>query len=314
MTTEGQSMKRDAISLQETSRKAQESADAAILSRQNRSLTRDAFNRMVSSPSGVVGLAAVLALILIALTAHWIAPYPPLETDPPSSLLPPSWEHWMGTDEFGRDVFSRVLHGARISMQVGLIATLVSVALGTTLGLLSGYAGGLTDSLVMRLTDIFIAIPAQLLSVAILAALGPSLGNVMLAVGVVGVPRFTRLVRATVLSAKQNQYCEAARVIGCSGMRVAMRHILPNVVGPAVILATIYVSAAILLAAGLSFLGMGAQPPTPEWGAMMSKGRRYLRAAPWVTSFPGLAIMVTVLAINLLGDALRDALDPKMTR
>lgn len=283
-------------------------------SRKPRSLTRDALNRLVRSPSGVIGLIMLILLIITALGADFIAPFPPTAVDPPSAFQAPSWAHLFGTDEFGRDVFSRVLHGTRISLQVGFVATLVSVSLGIIIGLISGYAGGLVDGLIMRGADIMLAIPSQLLALAIVSALGPSMRNVMLAVGISAVPRFTRLVRGTVLSAKQNVYVEAARTIGCRSRRVVFRHVLPNVVGPAVILATLYVSAAILLAAGLSFLGMGAQPPTPEWGAMVSKGRWYLRAAPWVTTFPGIAIMVTVLAINLLGDALRDALDPRMTR
>lgn len=282
--------------------------------RKPRSLSRDALNRLLRSPSGVIGLTMLAILIIIALGADQIAPYPPLAVDPPSAFQGPSWAHPFGTDEFGRDVLSRVLHGTRISLQVGFVATLVAVSLGIAIGLLSGYAGGIVDGLSMRAVDIMLAIPSQLLALAIVAALGPNMRNVMLAVGISAVPRFTRLVRGTVLSAKQAVYVEAARTIGCRSRRVVFRHILPNVLGPAVVLATLYVSAAILLAAGLSFLGMGAQPPTPEWGAMVSKGRWYLRAAPWVTTFPGIAIMVTVLAVNLLGDALRDAMDPRMTR
>lgn len=283
-------------------------------SRKPRSLTRDAFDRLLRSPSGVVGLVLLVMLILIAITADWIAPYPPLAVDPPDSFQGPSLDHLFGTDEFGRDVLSRILHGTRISLQVGIVATLVSVSLGVLLGLASGYTGGFVDSVIMRFSDIMLAIPSQLLALAIVSALGPSIRNVMLAVGISAVPRFSRLVRSTVLSAKQNVYVEAAKTIGCRSSDIVFRHILPNVLGPAVVLATLYVSSAILLAAGLSFLGMGAQPPTPEWGSMLSKGRYYLRSAPWVTAFPGVAIMVTVLSVNLFGDALRDALDPRMIR
>jgi peptide/nickel transport system permease protein len=282
--------------------------------RKPRSLTRDAVDRLLRSPSGVIGLFMLGLLILIALTADWISPYGPLAVNPPDAFNGPSAQHLFGTDEFGRDIFSRVLFGARISLQVGFVATLVSVSFGIVLGMISGYAGGVVDSLIMRFADIMLAIPSQLLALAIVSALGPSIRNVMLAVGISAVPRFSRLVRGTVLSAKQNVYVEAARTIGCRGSRVVFRHIFPNVIGPAVVLATLYVSSAILLAAGLSFLGMGAQPPTPEWGSMLSKGRYYLRSAPWVTTFPGLAIMFTVLAVNLFGDALRDAMDPRMTR
>lgn len=191
---------------------------------------------------------------------------------------------------------------------------MVSTVLGIVLGLMSGYVGGTLDALVMRLTDVFLAIPTMLMALVVISVLGRDTGNVMLAVGISGVPRFARVVRGTVLSAKENEYVFSARTIGCRHLRIVFRHILPNVIGPTIVLATIYVSSAILLAAGLSFLGMGTQPPAPEWGLMLTKGRLYLRAAPWITTFPGLAIMITVLAINLLGDALRDALDPRLTR
>ena len=295
--------------------RAQRAASSEFeLRRKPRSLTRDAISRLFRSPSGVVGLTMLAFLILIALTADWISPYPPLAVDPPSAFQGPSALHLFGTDEFGRDVLSRVIHGTRISLLVGFVATLVSVSLGIVLGLVSGYAGGLVDSLIMRFADIMLAVPSQLLALAIVSALGPNIRNVMLAVGLSAVPRFCRLVRGTVLSAKQNTYVEAARTTGCRASRIVFRHIMPNVMGPAVIMATLYVSAAILLAAALSFLGMGAQPPMAEWGSMLSKGRYYLRAAPWVTTFPGLAIMFTVLGVNLFGDALRDAMDPRMTR
>jgi len=295
-------------------RRASGTIGSTEFQRKPRSLTKDALSRLFRSPSGVIGITMLGVLIVIAIGADVIAPFPPNAVDPPSALQGPSWAHLFGTDEFGRDVFSRVLHGTRISLQVGFLATLVSISLGIVIGLSSGYAGGLVDGLTMRGTDIMLAIPSQLMALAIVSALGPNMRNVMLAVGISAVPRFTRLVRATVLSAKQAVYVEAARTVGCRSGRVVFRHVLPNVLGPAVVLATLYVSAAILLAAGLSFLGMGAQPPTPEWGAMVSKGRWFLRAAPWVSTFPGIAIMVTVLAVNLLGDALRDAMDPRMTR
>ncbi len=288
--------------------------DAALLTRKPRSLTADAMRRLLRSPSGIVGMIVLGVMLLVALTANWIAPYSPLKADATASLQGPTWQHLMGTDEIGRDIFSRILYGARLSLQVGFAATLVSVALGIIIGLLSGYAGGFVDGLIMRFTDIMLAIPSQLMALVIVSLLGPQLTSVELAVGISAVPRFSRLVRATVLSAKQNVYVDAARIIGCRSRRIAFRHILPNVIGPTVVLATLYVSSAILLAAALSYLGMGAQPPTPEWGLMLARGRIYLRAAPWLTAFPGLAIMITVLGVNMLGDALRDATDPRLTR
>jgi peptide/nickel transport system permease protein len=252
-------------------------------------------------------------LIFIALAARWVAPYDPYAVEPSAAFQAPNMQHLMGTDEFGRDLFSRILHGTQLSLLIGLTATAVALTLGAAVGLLSGYAGGSLDLVIMRFVDIMIAIPSQLMALTVVAALGPSLRNVMLATGISAVPRFSRLIRSSVLSVKQNDYVQAARVLGCSPFRIAVWHVLPNAIGPALILAAIYVSWAILLAAGLSFLGMGAQPPAPEWGLILSKGRQYLRAAPWITTFPGLAIMVTVVIVNLLGDALRDAFDPRLT-
>lgn len=282
--------------------------------RRSRSPWRQALSRLFKSPSGLVGASILTILTLLAITADWIAPYPPLAVDPANACAAPSVQHLFGTDELGRDLLSRIVHGARISLAVGLVATMVSTVLGIVLGLMSGYVGGTLDALVMRLTDVFLAIPTMLMALVVISVLGRDTGNVMLAVGISGVPRFARVVRGTVLSAKENEYVFSARTIGCRHLRIVFRHILPNVIGPTIVLATIYVSSAILLAAGLSFLGMGTQPPAPEWGLMLTKGRLYLRAAPWITTFPGLAIMITVLAINLLGDALRDALDPRLTR
>jgi peptide/nickel transport system permease protein len=218
----------------------------------------------------------------------------------------------MGTDEIGRDVPSRVVAGAAISLRVGLLSSVISVCCGTALGLLAGRRGGWTEAVVLRAVDVMLAMPGLLLALAIVAALGPSTTNVMVAIGVAAVPRFTRLMRGCVLSAKENVYVEAARALGCGGVRVAVRHILPNVLAPALVLATLNIGAAILAAASLSFLGLGAQPPTPEWGLILAKGRDYLRSAWWISTFPGLAIMTTVLAINMLGDGLRDVLDPKL--
>jgi peptide/nickel transport system permease protein len=214
----------------------------------------------------VVGGALLAALVLVALLGPLVTPYPPLRPSPADSMEPPSLAHPLGTDEIGRDVLSRLMTGARISLQVGLIASAVSVTLGTALGLLAGYRGGWTEAVVMRSVDVMLALPGMLFAIAIVAALGPSLANVMAAVGVAGVPRFTRLMRGCVLAARENVYVDAARALGCGGLRIAVRHILPNVLAPALVLATLNVGAAILTAASLSFLGLGAQPPTPEWG------------------------------------------------
>jgi ABC-type dipeptide/oligopeptide/nickel transport system permease subunit len=248
---------------------------------------------------------------MVSVLAPVLAPYDPLAIDPMGALQPPSFEHPMGTDPIGRDVLSRVLFGGRISLVVGLVSVGISLAIGVILGLLAGYFGGTVDNVIMRLMDMMLAFAGILLALTIVAVLGPGLTNVMLAVGISGIPNFARLVRGSVLSAKENLYVEAARSIGIRSGRIIFRHILPNVMAPVIVLATLAYGWAILSAASLSFLGLGAQPPTPEWGIMLSDGRGYLREAPWVTFFPGFAIMLTVLSANVLGDGLRDALDPR---
>ena len=262
------------------------------------------------SLSGAISLAILVLIALSMLLAPWLTPYDPLTMDYESQLLAPSGSHPFGTDLFGRDVLTRVLYGARISLSVGILAALLAALPGLLLGLLSGYYGGLFDQLVMRLTDVALAFPSLILSLGIVAVLEPGLVNVTIAVGVAGIPGYVRLVRGNVLSVKKALYVEAAQAIGCRHHRIILRHILPNILASVLVLATMDVAWAILRATSLSFLGLGAQPPTPEWGAMIDEGRELLRAAPWVSLAPSSVMMLAVLSINLLGDALRDALDP----
>jgi len=262
----------------------------------------------------IIGGGVLVFLVVVAITAPAIAPYDPIEMAAQDMLMPPGREHLFGTDNFGRDLFSRVIHGTRISLTVGFLSVGIGAVTGMVLGLLSGYSGGWVDTLIMRVMDALLAFPGILLSLLIMVVLGSDLKNVMIAVGISSVPRYTRVVRASVLTAKETLYVEAARAIGCSSMVIMFRHILPNVFAPVVVLSTLGIAGAILLSAGLSYLGLGAQPPTPEWGLLLNSGRDYLAIAWWITTFPGIAIMVTVLAINMLGDGLRDALDPRLKR
>jgi len=255
---------------------------------------------------------ALLALFLtVAAAAPWVAPQDPLAQDLYGRLSPPSARHWFGTDDFGRDILSRVVYGSRVSLRVGVAAVAIALAAGTAIGLIAGYRGGLSDNVLMRLMDLMLAFPSILLAIVVVAVLGPSLNNAMLAVGIVSIPQYARLVRASVLSIREQDYVTAARALGAGDLRIVLVAILPNCLAPLTVQATLGMAGAILDAAGLSFLGLGAQPPTPEWGAMLSGGRDFILSAPWVLTFPGLAILLTVLAFNLLGDGLRDALDPK---
>jgi peptide/nickel transport system permease protein len=254
----------------------------------------------------------VLFWIACALLAPLIAPYDPIKMVPAASLSGPSLEHWLGTDLYGRDVLSRILFGASLSLRVGLISVCIGALVGTLLGLIAGYYARIADEIIMRFVDAMLAFPGILLALVIVAFLGPGLTNVIIAVGIGLVPSFARLVRGCVLSAKQEDYVLSANVVGCGTVRIMIRHILPNIAPPLIVLATLSVAWAILNAAALSFLGLGAKPPTPEWGTMLSEGRDYLRVAPWITTFPGLAIMLLVIGVNLLGDGLRVALDPRM--
>ena len=259
----------------------------------------------------VIGLCVLVLLALCGIFAEFLAPYDPLELGL-DMLAAPSTKHLMGTDPLGRDMLSRILFGTRISLAVGFIAVAISLVAGSTMGLIGGYFGRLIDAIVVILMDIMLAFPGLLLALAIAAMLGPSLRNVMIAVGIGNVPTFARVVRAVVLTEKEKEYVTAARITGCRDSRIIVRHILPNTVAPLMVLITLNIGWAIVWAASLGFLGLGAQPPAPEWGNMAATGRVYLHRAPWLIGFPGLAIMIVVLAANLVGDGLRDALDPRL--
>jgi len=261
----------------------------------------------------VVGAAILVVVVLVAVLAPVIAPYDPYAMHPKEQLKPPSEQFLWGTDQYGRDMLSRVIHGARISLMVGFAANIFSVALGMLVGISAGYYGGRYDMLVMRVMDMIFAFPGLLLAMSIIGLIGQrGLIWVVIALSIVWIPMYARLIRGSVLSAKENTYVEAARVVGMRGGRIMWRHILPNTAAPVIVVASLCVGVAIRNAAALSFLGMGAQPPTPEWGLMLFETKQFLRINPWVTVSPGLAILLTVLAFNLVGDGLRSALDPRM--
>jgi peptide/nickel transport system permease protein len=258
------------------------------------------------------GALVLLSWIILAVGAPWIAPIDPLEISL-VGRVPPSLEHPFGTDRLGRDIFSRVLHGARISLLIGVISVAIGLLSGSVLGLIAGYYGGWLESVIMRFVDALLAFPGILLALVVIAALGPSLVNVMIAVGISSIPEYARLARGSVLTVKERPFVEAARAFGAFNGRIMFKHILPSIRAPLIVLSTLQVGTAILVGSGLSFLGMGAQPPTPEWGLMTAAGRDFLDRAWWISTFPGLAILSTVMAINLMGDGLREALDPQVS-
>jgi peptide/nickel transport system permease protein len=276
------------------------------------SYRREVARRLARKPIAIVGGALLFVMVVAAIFAASLAPYEPDAQGVGDPFEPPSARFPMGTDQFGRDVLSRVLYGGRISLQIGLVAVAIGGSVGLVLGCLAGYASGWADEIVMRFIDIMLAFPGILLAIAVVTMLGPSLYNLMIAVGIGSIPTFARVVRASVLDAKERDYVAAARVIGVADLAIILRHILPNILAPFIVLATLDVATAILSGTALSYLGLGAKPPTPEWGLMLSDGRNFIRHAWWVGTFPGLAITVTVIGINLLGDGLRDALDPRL--
>lgn len=259
------------------------------------------------------GVFIVTLVLLSAALAPFIAPYQPSQVGVGNILQAPTTKHPLGTDELGRDTLSRVIYGARVSLQVGLLAVGMALVTGTLLGLIAGYVGGVTDATIMRIMDGLLAFPALVLALSITVILGPSLSNVMLAIGITRVPDFARLVRGQVLSVRDREYVQAAHAIGVGHIQLMMRHILPNVTAPIIVLASVSIPAAIIAEAGLSFLGLGVQPPTPSWGAMISTAKGYIQQSPWMAIAPGTAILLTVLGFNFLGDGIRDALDPRMS-
>lgn len=272
----------------------------------------DTWRRLRKNKLAMVGLFIIGLLVFCAIFANVISPYDYAAQDLKNSLQGPSAAHWFGTDEFGRDILSRIIYGSRISLQIGFIAVGISLIFGGAFGAIAGYYGGRIDNLIMRVMDIIMSIPSILLAISIVAALGSSMTNLMIATGISYIPSYARIVRASILGIKDQEFIEAAKAVGTSDWTIIIRHILPNCLAPIIVQATLGVAFAILTAAGLSFIGLGIEPPTPEWGSMLSAGRSYIRDYWHMTMFPGLAIALTIFALNVLGDGLRDALDPKL--
>ncbi len=280
----------------------------------SRAFPKDVMLRLSKSKNAAVGALLILCIALIALLAPVIAPHDPFHQSLGNRLKPPSTVHLFGTDAYGRDNLSRIIYGSRISLTVGVIAVGISLGAGLFAGLCAGYFGGILDEIVMRIVDIIMSFPSVLLAIVIVSVLGPSLFNAMIAIGISSIPTFARLARGSTLSVREREYVEAVRALGASMVWIVGRHIFPNILAPLTVVSSLSLARTILSAAALSFLGLGAQPPTPDWGAMLNTGRTYMLSAWWVSVFPGLAIMVTVLGFNLLGDGLRDVLDPKLKR
>ncbi len=287
------------------------SANAALEVHELESPARRARRRLFKRKAAVAGLIVITAFVLLALLAPLIVHYDPIATSWSLVRKAPSAQHWFGTDELGRDILSRVVYGARASLLAGLISVAIALGIGVPLGLLAGYRGGFTDALISRITDAMLACPFLILAIALAAFLGPSLGNAMIAIGISATPIFIRLTRGQVLSVKAEDYVEAARALGNPPWRIALAHILPNILPALLVQATLSIAAAIIAEAALSFLGLGQQPPAPSWGSMLNAAQRFLTQAPWMAIWPGFAIFLVVLSLNLLGDGLRDALDPR---
>lgn len=275
-------------------------------------LWKEYWLRFKDNKMALVGLGILILFIILAIFANWIAPESYRDQNLSQALQAPSADHWFGTDEYGRDVFSRVVYGARISLVIGFFAVIGAIIIGSILGVIAGYYGRWIDVIISRVFDIMLSFPSILLAIAIVAALGPSLVNVLIAIGTLEIPIFGRLIRSVVLSIREDEYIMAARSIGMKNSRILFVHILPNSLTSIIVQGTLSFALAILSAASLGFLGLGAQPPQPEWGKMLADSQQYIQEAPWTVFFPGLAIMLVVISLNLIGDGLRDALDPKM--
>ncbi len=284
---------------------------AITVSEELESPARRALRRLLKRKGAVAGLVVIAAFVLLALFAPLVVPYDPIATSWSLVRKAPSAQHWFGTDDLGRDIFARVIYGARASLMAGAISVGIALCIGVPFGLLSGYRGGLIDGLISRITDAMLACPFLILAIALAAFLGPSLGNAMIAIGISATPIFVRLTRGQVMSVKVEDYIEAARAMGNPRWRIALFHILPNIMPALLVQATLSIAAAIIAEAALSFLGLGQQPPAPSWGSMLNSAQRFIAQAPWMAFWPGFAIFLAVLSFNLLGDGLRDALDPR---
>ncbi|MBZ0295042.1 MAG: ABC transporter permease [Anaerolineae bacterium] len=281
-------------------------------SQRPRGLWRETLDRFVRHRTGMVGAFIILVLLVMALLGPMLAPYEPNKMDFTGAFAPPSLAHPLGADDFGRDTLSRIMYGARVSLLVGIIAVTIAATVGTTLGMVAGYGNRILDEVIMRLMDILLAFPTILLAIAVMAALGRGFTNAMIAIGIVYIPIFARIARGEVLSVKNNEYVQAARALGASDFQILLHHIFPNILAPIIVETSLSLSFAILAEAALSFFGLGTQPPDPSWGRMLSEGRDFFRQSAWMGIFPGLAIMLTVMGFNFLGDGLRDALDPSL--
>ena len=290
--------------------------NGAVNAPKKRSQFEEVWRRLKKNKMAMIGLAIVILLVLMAIFADFLFDYNDvvIKQNTAIRLQGPSAEHWLGTDEFGRDILARLVHGARISLLVGVVAVAIALTIGGTLGAISGFYGGRVDMVISRLMDILLAVPSLLLSITIVSALGPSIINLMIAIAVSSVPGYARIVRSSVMTVRDSEFIEAARSIGANDAQIIASHIIPNCLAPIIVQVSLKVASAILSTSGLSFLGLGVKAPTPEWGSMLSGGRAYLRNAPHLTFFPGVMIMITILSLNLLGDGLRDALDPKLKK
>ncbi|WP_059106114.1 nickel transporter permease [Shouchella shacheensis] len=292
-------------------------ADQPIASSAENPLLRswkDFLKRLAQNKSAMFGGILIVLLLVISWVGPFLVPYGENEQEVVNKLAPPSADHWFGTDNFGRDVFSRLIHGMSITFYIGFMSVAIGGTVGTFFGIVSGYYGGKVDTVFMRIIDVFLAFPGIILALAIVAALGPGLNNVVYAVAIGAFPTFARIARGSTLTVKKLEYIDAVKALGANDLRIIFKHILPNIMSPIIVQTTLYIATAVLSAAGLSFLGLGTQPPDPEWGAMLNDGRNYMFNAPHLTYAPGLAIILVVLAFNIFGDGLRDALDPKLKK